>query len=339
MAAFAEPIEDNEESNTVSEDSSDENEEENKAWRALLQQISRAITKAPENTSQPKDLLNDPHLQTHILEPLRVKLQNTVEAADIITASEVYTSIDDTISELVEQEYSEDEAKEAAWDTRKYLVKKQILEPNIDLFSHLYEDEDQEEGNEEDMVENDDDASEKTESDGEGDEQETNEEAHETDKEESMDTENEGSDDDDDDDDSEKEQLVWRHILLKISFHIPHFPGNTKNPKELLYNPHLKIFIIDPLRKMIDEFIAFVNVLKASSVYEAIEDTAEKLEGKEGFSEEEAAEAAWETRKFLIKHEILKPNLDLFEKLYDDNDDENDEDNDDNNDSSDSEET
>ena len=89
------------------------------------------------------------------------------------------------------------------------------------------------------------------------------------------------------------------------------------DPKEILQEPYLSEFVRE-LSWVVDNRIKFANAMqKRDDVYKSIALLKAQIMENDSIDEESCAEKAWSKRKFVIR-KIIKENLDLFDKDYDD---------------------
>lgn len=119
-----------------------------------------------------------------------------------------------------------------------------------------------------------------------------------------------------DESDGEDENEVWRELLQEVVEDLPTFPGECQNIEELLLEPKFTQYLLSPLEEKLTECLDLGTKIRDSDFYEALANTAGKLEKEDDFTEEEAMEAAWEKRVNLAKKKIIEPNLDLFNEWF-----------------------
>ena len=111
-------------SDTSVEDSDDDEDDdvnvEQKFWRQILNHV---VDKDADITAQKDDM-------TRLAKNIMLKVQEQIEIASILRASNVYKQVQKTTKRLIKQGYAKEEAEEAACDMRKFLIKKEIVEPN-----------------------------------------------------------------------------------------------------------------------------------------------------------------------------------------------------------------
>ena len=81
-----------------------------------------------------------------VAELVKMVVERHLTTADEIREDDVFSKIDATKDRLMEEGYESDEATDAAWDSRKFLVEREIINPHLEmLLSESDEDEDEEE--------------------------------------------------------------------------------------------------------------------------------------------------------------------------------------------------
>jgi len=268
---------------------SEEDDSEEDCWRDLLTKVITRTPKFPGGTKNVSQLMCEPHLSQYLIIPLRKLVQGKLKMVELIHSSAFYTAVTDTASRLMAKEdFSEDEAEEAAWEKRKTLAKKTIINPNLDVFKHLYEEEDSEMESEEEDDQDDDD------------------------------TDDGDADADDDDGDGNE---VWRNILIELANKLKPLPDATQNSTDLLVDPMFTHILYQPLREATSKLLEEVKTIEEGDIYKKIDTTRDRLYENEEADSDEADEMAWDQRKFLIKQEVLKTNIDLLNSLYVENED------------------
>ena len=95
--------------------------------------------------------------------------------------------------------------------------------------------------------------------------------------------------------DSEVGGIEQAIIDTTIEYGSPEFGANGE-----LQEPELTQFI-QSLEETVENAIEYANQLKDSALYQQIQKTAQNLKQKNGFSDCEAREYAWNKRRFLLK--------------------------------------
>ena len=309
-----------------SDSESDSDEKSDASWRELLRRVLCQL-ELPDDSDDPADLLQEPLLLSHLIHPLREKADMLQVLVDKIRKTDFHRKLQVTTSRLGHSEkFDEEEAFDAAWDLKAGLAKSTVITPNLALFQDLVEEKvasdsddardsaddataDDASDNADDASDNADDATADDASDNADDASNNDEDA-----EDASDDADAASDDASDDDD---ESDVWRVLLAEIAT-----AGKEKlevvlpTTANLLKPPNFERLIYGPLKKLYTYYIELQQGIENSDVIAKLEETKEKMISEEHYSEDEAAEAAWERRKFLIKNDVLLPNADLLKALY-----------------------
>ncbi len=115
---------------------------------------------------------------------------------------------------------------------------------------------------------------------------------------------------DGDSDDNEQESVeAWRYIFRCAIEQMKH----VGSAQQLLVEPHFTNILLPTIRKVVKKHVTWIDNLKGSEVYDKIEETETNLRIKETFTKQEAEEAAWHKRRFLIRQFLVKNFRDLFE--------------------------
>jgi hypothetical protein len=134
-----------EEEETANDESSDE---ENDPWQRLLEKVIK-------NEPVPSDFDNEKGVEEpyfgRLIDGLKTKYEDQIQFANDLTESEVGMAITGTQEKLKRQEYNQIEARDAAWDRRKFLIKQKIDEHICDIIQAAKEEEKENPEEEEEM--------------------------------------------------------------------------------------------------------------------------------------------------------------------------------------------
>ena len=108
-------------------------------------------------------------------------------------------------------------------------------------------------------------------------------------------------------DDVSEEPNFWRDVIISAYVKL----GTTyAHPEDAAREPFLGE-LVDAVREVVDHHVAAAGFFEhKDKTYDAIQGSIEDYEEK-GLSPEEANEAGWSERRFLIR-DIIKRNLDIF---------------------------
>ena len=125
----------------------------------------------------------------------------------------------------------------------------------------------------------------------------------------------EDGDDDDEDENSElaKSEDVWPRIIQ----------GILNNDKDITVNSDGTLNMskfAKRIRDVAEWHIALAREIRETDVYKQIRKTAKRLQNQE-YEEDEAINVAWKMRKYLVRKEIIEPNLHLIEDEEEEDDD------------------
>ena len=140
------------------------------------------------------------------------------------------------------------------------------------------------------------------------DQEEEDKEEHDADEEHSDNEADDGNDEDESEsesDDDEKES-PWREIMEEACDNV-----KLESAEGVLFEPYLSEFV-EAMKNAAEERFSFVRQMEQDSGYEMLSDTIEKYEHSDGYEKEEAIDAAWHARRFLVK-QIIIDNIDVLE--------------------------
>ena len=100
----------------------------------------------------------------------------------------------------------------------------------------------------------------------------------------------------------------WRQIIAEAC---DNAAIKIDTAESVLLEPFLSEFV-EAMKTAAEERFSFVRDMEQDSDYILINDTIEKHEVNEGYEKEEAIDAAWHARRFLVKR-MVKDNIDLVE--------------------------
>jgi len=130
------------------DESSDEDDKESEVWeRVILEAL--ATVEDPEVDTL-KDVFQEPFLG-RIIKAIRHVLDDYTSVAEVIENSDVCSKIENTKQHLEEKGYGENEATEAAWEQRKFLVKRLLREHKNTIQDELFPEESEDEAEEMDV--------------------------------------------------------------------------------------------------------------------------------------------------------------------------------------------
>ena len=112
-----------------------------------------------------------------------------------------------------------------------------------------------------------------------------------------------GDGDEEEDVEENNEQQTWKtiiNIILESEADLTDNDGNIKLSK-----------VANEIKTSIQWHINIAASIRGTDVFKQIQKTTKKLE-KQGYEPDEAVDAAWKMRKYLIKKEIVQPNLELI---------------------------
>ena len=151
---------DNEEEDSEEDEDDEESEKENdlgekeeQLWERLIRETCQEAEDIPATSLD--EVLQVPSFPI-FMSLLREKVEDYIEVArQLENDSEIYEKISSTVSKLQDEGYDEDEAKLAAWDQRKFLLKS-LMADNLEIIKEeMFEDKEETESNEDDQMEED----------------------------------------------------------------------------------------------------------------------------------------------------------------------------------------
>lgn len=122
-----------------SEDEDDNEGDENETWREQIAHTIDALHSADVakySITTTKDFFNEPGLSFFVNE-LHQQVQGLLDCARSIEDSKLHLKIVDTIDELTEKGYDNEEAEECAWMNRKYAIR-EMMKTHRDIFDNYF---------------------------------------------------------------------------------------------------------------------------------------------------------------------------------------------------------
>ena len=128
------------EDDDVDADNEDEDEEDSPSVWAKV--ITHVVQQESDNLKNSAGIVK----ASKVVMAIKTVVNNHLDLADEIRQDNVFLKIAATKDRLISEGYDSDEATEAAWENRKYLVEKEIIYPNKEIL--LSDSEEEEEDDE-----------------------------------------------------------------------------------------------------------------------------------------------------------------------------------------------
>lgn len=128
-----------EESTNEETDSSTEDESENdEAWGELIDIVLDDIDVTPYDVQNAEEFMQNPDLVKLLIKGVMKNTQNLLQLSDKLENTDLYRKINLTQARLMLKGYDKEEATEAAWKSRKFLLMR-ILKENIDVIQDHFD--------------------------------------------------------------------------------------------------------------------------------------------------------------------------------------------------------